>query len=327
MCDDMIKFNYGQEILNLPASVLSVEGADGTALKVLLWLASDPSLAEKHKQLAKLADCNAKEIKAAIAFWKAAGVITEGDDSAVAVSATPVEAPKKLRRAEALPQYTTTELSELLEARESIRALVDESQQLLGKMFNPGEVNILIGMLDYLGMNEEYILLMMAHCKKIGKTNLRSIEKYAYTLLDRGITDTEALNEELLRAEAVHTMEGQVRSMFGMRSRSLTSKEEKMLRQWMEFGYGIDIVKLAYDITVTATNEPSMVYANSVLETWHAEGLTTPEEIEKYQESRKKKLQKGSKGAPAAPTLGNSFDTDDFFEAALRRSLDDADPQ
>ena len=48
-----MKLNFGQEVLVLPASVLShLDGATSEQLRVLLWLASDLSLASKHKQLA-----------------------------------------------------------------------------------------------------------------------------------------------------------------------------------------------------------------------------------------------------------------------------------
>ena len=203
-----------------------------------------------------------------------------------------------------------------MESRASVRATVDEAQRILGKMFNPSDVNILVGMLDYLSLSEECILLLLAYCKDIGKTNLRAIEKYAYTLVDKGITDAEAMEEEFRVARLMHAFEGQVRALFGMQKRSLTSRESKMLAAWASFGYGIDVVREAYEMTVTATNEPSVAYANAILERWNAEGLKTLDEIRAAQEKRKQEHKPAD-----STTLGNSFDTDDFFEAALQRSF------
>ncbi len=321
-----MKLQFGQEVLNIPASVLSCcADADAAAMRVLLFLASDLSLAEKPKQLAKLADTDQKSLKAILQFWKMYGVLT--DDVAVPamaeVHAVPAPREKKqlLRRADELPQYSSSELAELMEARAAVRVLVDEAQQILGKMFNPSEVNILVGMLDYLGMSEECILLLLAHCKKIGKSNLRAIEKYAYTLVDKGITESEALEEEILRLEAMYSFEGEVRTLFGTGKRTLTSREKKMLEAWLSFGYGIDVVRLAYEMTIHATNEPSMAYANAILERWNAEGRRTLEEVQTGIEEEKAKKE-GKKTDVA--TFGNSFDTDDFFEAALRRSFGDS---
>lgn len=322
-----MKLNFQQEALVLPGAVLSAASkADVAAMRVLLWLASDLSLANKPKQLAKLADCDQKTIQASLRFWQEQGVLTSDDETAVLTMATAADSARRkdekkvlVQRADELPHYTSTELADLMESRESVRALIDEAQQILGKMFNPSEVNILVGMVDYLAMSEECILLLLAYCKRIGKTNLRAIEKYAYTLVDKGIADAETMEEEF-RAEAErHALEGQVRALFGMSKRALTSKESKMLAAWVSFGYGIDIVRLAYEITVTATNEPSMAYANAIIERWNANGLKTPAEIQAAQLAEKAK--KESKKTSEQATLGNSFDTDEFFEAALRRSF------
>lgn len=324
-----MKFNYQQEVLVIPASALTA-GADEIQLRVLLWLASDPSLLRKTRQLAKLADCDADAAKSAILFWQGAGVIAQesGEEAIPAMaSAEPTPASEKgqkdngdngekrtlLKRADTLPNYTSTEISDLLDARSSVRVLVDEAQRILKKMFNSEEMNIMIGMLDYLGMSEESILLLLAHCMRIGKTNLRSIEKYAYSLVDRGITEPAALEEEIRVLEELRSFEGEVRKLFGMGKRALTSRESKMLRAWASFGYDAEIIRLAYDRTVDATKDPSIPYANAILESWNAEGLRSAEEIRQHLEQPKKSKKK--------PTLGNSFDTDDFFEAALQRSF------
>jgi DnaD/phage-associated family protein len=317
-----MKLNFGQEVLVLPASVLShLDAATPEQLRVLLWLASDLSLCTKHKQLAKLAGCDAATARDAVNFWCACGLMGEGGETAVPAMATvSTETPtkKKLQRADELPNYTSTELAELLEARASVRVLIDEAQQILGKMFNPNDVNIMVGMLDYLGMNEECILLLLAHCKKIGKSNLRAIEKYAYTLIDKGINDVEAIEEEICRVEAMHTFEGEVRTLFGMKSRALTSKESKMLSAWLSFGYDINIVRMAYEITVNATGEASVAYANAILEKWNANAWKTVAEIEACMNAEREKREGNANGKKE---LGNSFDTDDFFEAALARGF------
>ena len=317
-----MKLNFGQEVLVLPASVLShLDGATSEQLRVLLWLASDLSLASKHKQLAKLAGCDAATARQAISFWCACGLLGEVGDAAIptmASASAEVPVQKKLQRADELPNYTSTELADLLEARASVRILIDEAQRILGKMFNPNDVNIMVGMLDYLGMSEECILLLLAHCKKIGKSNLRAIEKYAYTLIDKGIHDVESMEAEICTAEAMHTFEGEVRSLFGMKSRALTSKESRMLSAWLSFGYDINIVRMAYEITVNATGEPSVAYTNAILEKWNANAWKTEAEIQAGMDAEREKREGNSIGKKE---LGNSFDTDDFFEAALQRGF------
>lgn len=324
-----MKLNFGHDALVLPGAVLSCcDGADAVQMRVLLWLASDLSMAEKPRQLARLVGCQEKEARAAIAFWTKQKVLVkagESDASVATMASVEEETPKKtksekrvlIQRADTLPVYTATELADLIEKRQGMRELIDEAQQILGKMFNPSEVNILVGMVDYLAMDEDCILLLLAHCKNIGKNNLRSIEKYAYSLVDAGITESSALEERIRKLETLHTFEGEVRTLFGMKSRALTAKEKKMLEAWCDYGYGIDIVRRAYDITIGATNTPSPAYANAILARWNSEGLRTAQEIDARLEEEA--AEKGN----ADTSLGNSFDTDDFFEAALKRSFKD----
>ena len=317
-----MKFNFLQEVLVLPASVLShLDAATPEQLRVLMWLASDLTLVTKHKQLAKLSGCDAATAREAVNFWCTCGILGEQEEPAIsAMASVPVSAPvqKKLQRADELPNYTSTELAELLEARASVRVLIDEAQRILGKMFNPNDVNIMVGMLDYLGMNEECILLLLAHCKKIGKSNLRAIEKFAYTLIDKGINDVESMEAEICAMEAMYTFEGEVRALFGMKSRALTGKENKMLSAWLSFGYDVNIVRMAYEITVNATGEASLPYTNAILEKWNANAWKTVEEIEAGMNAEKEKREGVANNKKE---LGNSFDTDDFFEAALERGF------
>ena len=323
----------------LPAATLSCcDDIDAAYLRVLLWLASDLTLSQKPKQLAKLAGCDVKTLNAALEHWSKNGVLSADGKAALPAMAaveTPLveEAPEKvvekapvkhLHRADELPNYTATQLADLMEQRAGVRALIDEAQRIMGKIFNMSEVNILVGMLDYLALSEESVLMLLSHCVRIEKKVLRNIEKYAIRLVDQGISTPEALEAEFRTVEALRSFEGQIRSMFGMGSRSLTSKEQNILRDWLSFGFGLDAIRLAYEITVNATREPSVPYANSILKRWHEEGLHTPEEIRgRLDEEKAKKEGSAGLGEDGRSILGNSFDTDDLFAAALARSFSD----
>lgn len=328
-----MKLNYGQEVFTLPAAVLTqMDRVGAPSLRVLLWLASDGSLAEKKHQLAKLCDCTVREVTDAISFWQEQGVLAPAsqdeagtsDSTAVMASAAPVAdkpaVAKPLRQRAELPTYTTDELAKLLEQRASARALLDEGQRILGKMFTTADTNRLLVMWNEYGMDEASILLLLDYCKRIGKTNLGYIAKIASELEENGITEHHAMEEELRTREELHSFEGEVRKLFGMKSRALTTKESKMLRAWHSFGYGVDVVRLAYEITVDTIHEPSVQYANGILEKWNAEGLHTVEEIQAAEAAYRAK--KEGKPTVSEPMQGNSFDTDEFLEAALKRSFE-----
>lgn len=329
------KWNYGQGVLVLPATVPEVD-ATPEQLRVLLWLASDPTLFAKPAQLARLAGADRDEIGDILDFWQSAGVLSGGTDAqagkkaqkkptdkpakpatakptADAKSATEAKPAAILARADELPNYSSTELAALLEKSQSLRMLIDEAQNTWGKIFNPYETTILVGLSDYFGLDNEYILLLLAHCKRIDIKSLREVERYTSRLVDKGITDAAALEEYVKCNEMRRTIEGKIRTMFGLGSRAFTAKEETMINNWASYGYGVDIIRRAYDITVGTTKEASIPYANSILKCWHSEGLNTAAQIDaKLDAEREKKGQ---------AVMTGSFDTDDFFEAALNRSF------
>lgn len=327
------KWNYGQSVLVLPASVLSAD-ATPEQLRVLLWLASDASLAGKPAQLAKLADTDKASVAEILDYWKALGVLTaDGDGESTnrrspekpaektVKKPQPEDAKKPLLRADELPVYNAAELANMMERRASLRILLDACQNIFGKMFNPHEINILFGMVDYLKLDEEYILILLAHCKRLEIKSFRQVERYAISLIDKGITSPGELEACLQEMEAAHQLEGKIRQMFGLKSRALTAKEKNAIEKWASYGYGEEIIRMAFETTVNATGNASIPYANSILERWHSEGLKTAEEIERRREAERQEKEGKS-------TLGTSFQVNDFFEAALQKSFrNNQDPQ
>ena len=310
-----LQFDFGSRVLTLPASITAeLKSATLTELKVLLALAENLPFAEDPKALAKAVGCREKEAKDALGKWKDLGVLRESGESIAPAR------PTRLHSADKIPLYSTSELAALLETRESVRVLLDEAQSILGKLFTPAETNLVIGLVDYLGLSEEAVLLTLAHCKKIGKTNLRAVEKYAISLCDKGITDPVSLEEEFLREESFRSFEGELRSLFGIGARAFSAKETQFVKNWITFGYDIEIVKRAYEITVNSTGDASLPYANAILETWHEAGLSTEDEIDRYLAADADK-KAGKKKGKGDATLGSSFNMDEFFEAALRRSF------
>ncbi len=322
-----ISFIYGKSVITLPGSVQKhLDRATKKDLKVLFALSSCLEAVNEAEDIiahvAKVCGMDRDTVSASVAFWRGAGVIelTEADDAPTdAVPAQVDTAPitselpnpvptKKILPADELPSYTTAELNEILADRREAAQLIDECQALMGKMFNPHEVSIVIGMVDYLKLDSEYIIILFDYCSRIGKKSLHYIRKLAFSLYDEGITDSAELSAKIKKIEADALAETEIRKLFGMTSRALTAKEKKFISNWLgPLGFGIDMIKKAYEITVDATHEPSPAYANAILERWHRDGIRTPEDIER----------ENSEKLPN----GGSFDTDKFFEAALKRSF------
>lgn len=317
-------FSYGSDVLTLPAVVLShIDKATKRDLRVLLWLAAEErhtrDIAELAPAVAKALQIDVAEVENAISFWRGAGILSlvEGDEIASVAVATQQamtakpDAPKeKAVPDRGLPSYSADELAGILERRRDLSSLIDACQQALGKIFNTVEVGIVAGMRDYLGFEGEYILLLLSHCARMEKKSLRYAEKMALSLYDDGVTEVAALEERLLRIETMATATGKIRAMFGLASRALTTKEKAMIEKWVcVMQYTDDVLQKAYETTVDAIGKPSIAYANTILERWHAAGYRTVEDVERALSDYRREKSGGS-----------SFDVEDFFQAALKNT-------
>ena len=315
-----LTFHYGTEVLTLPAALAEhVDKATKKDLRVLLALAADP-LARIDPDAACRAlesklSLSAREVDAALAFWRGTGILvtaeTEGEAAPILTEKTPTAPMPRVVADKGLPVYSSDELAGVLERRRELAALVNECQRVFGKIFNNSEVATIAGLVDYLGLDGEYILLLLAHCVRMEKKSMRYVEKTAISLHDEGVLDAKALEERLHRIELMAGAMGRIRKKFGIASRELTTREKKYIEKWIcVMQYSDDVLQIAYDITVHATGNASVAYTNTILERWYAEGYRTADEVQAaITEYRQKK-----QGASA------SFEVDDFFEAALKRS-------
>ena len=322
--------NYQHKILSLPAELLGerLPTASKDELKVLLAVFLEPEfdLSERAAAL----DMTENAFLRALESWRSAGLIevegmpekgqkkaakaADSDQLTLPGVTKPEEKPKKhvlLRTT--LPVYNADELAAVVEGDESYSVLIDSCQQILGRIFNTSEIAVIVGLADHLNLPADYILLLCTHAAGMQKTSVRYIEKMALDFYDRDITTYPALDDELKRLEEKSSMESYVRELFGIGRRAYIKKEKDFIENWaIRYRFSREMIQKAYEITVAKTNEASMSYANAVLENWYAAGYTTPAEVDAAEEER-------AKNRDARPA-GTSFNTDDFFEAALQRS-------
>lgn len=289
-----------------------IKSADRDSLAALLALLSLRGECDESAVCA-LSGVDIDSVKQAIAFWRGTGIISVSGEEQTVIKPARTEKAQKIAE---IPQYSGEELETLI-SKNSLRELIDECQSISERIFNPTEINKLVAMREYLGLETEHILMLFIYCKSIGKTSLRYIEKTAYSLYDEGIDSLSAFEDYIKRKEELDTLTGKLRKLFGAKDRSLTPKEKAYIACWYgDWGFSYDIIELAYQVTVDNTDKFSLPYLNKVLSNWHDDGLSDVEAIKASLESFKsQKSEKKKKG---------SFDTDEFFAAALKKSMEKA---
>lgn len=346
-----IDLHFGKGVLTLPAAALDrIAGAGESELKVLLAL-GNPILREGFDpaELAGKLGLSAEQTLCAIEFWRGAGLLSKSeggrvqpaavvektpesaeaktDEIKTAEASKPDTAPAKngvsvtiVRSDDGMPHYTVDEINRIFAENDQLSGLIDECQNIFGKIFNPTEINRLMALSDYFKLDCEYILLLAYYCKKIGKASIPYLDKLARSLYNEGIDHVDSLGERLSEMEAAADLGNYYRTLTGMGKRVFTEKENRFVTQWVKWNVAPEVLKIAYEIAVNQTGAPSMPYTNKVLSNWKEAGYTTAEQVLKAIEEYKQKKEGKTAPVGAAPQSG-SFATDEFFEAALKRSL------
>ena len=185
------------------------------------------------------------------------------------------------------PRYTEEDLKREYHARPEFPSMIGEAQRRLGRILSTEELKILLCIYRYLGLPAEVISILIHYCIEKGRArgsgrlpSLRMIEKEAYHWADLGIDTMEEAAVYMQNQLQLQSRVGAIRQVLQLSDRRLTPGEEKLVRTWLDWGFGEDEIRLAYEKTCMNTGALKWPYLNSILKSWHDQGLTTLRQIE-----------------------------------------------
>ena len=196
------------------------------------------------------------------------------------------DAPKPLRPAEP-PTYTEADLIQEMKKPGGFNQLLGEAQRRLGKVLSTEELKVLLSLYDYLGLPAEVISLLISYCIQRAKAkgssrlpSMRTIEREAYRWADLGIDTMEEAAAHMQMELEKQSQVNVIRRVLQLTDRRLAPGEEKLVRQWLDWGFSPEEIAMAYDRTCLKTGVFSWKYINSILHSWHQQGLHTEAAIE-----------------------------------------------
>lgn len=199
------------------------------------------------------------------------------------------------------PAYSEQDVTKALDEDRDFQSLYGEVQRLLGKSLNTEELKIVLGMVRYLGLPNEVISLLIHYCKDRNRRkgssrnpSLRSVEKEAYAWAERGLDTMEEAAAFIQAQNMRNSQIGQLMQTLQIRGRQLTPGEEKYAQGWLDAGFDMDAIAMAYERTCLNTGNMNWSYMNKILTRWQDAGLLTAEQIQ--QGDKKKTVPKGASG-------------------------------
>lgn len=319
---------------NIPENIAEIlSKADEQDLKILVLLlmgANENGEVDEALSVEEKLGLSKSEVDASLKFWKGAGVVgtvrASRKKTAEKTAESSHEEPKTVQIPEAhrngavesgdADNYGSLELATLIQKRVVSACFVDEAQKVFGKSFNQYDSGIVVGLVDRYDFEEEAVLAILAYVRKLGKKGVKYAEKFAISLYDDGITTTHEVVDRIDAIEKAKEELFKIKKMYGFGSRDLTKTEKELFEKWLNtYGYSEEIIRIAFDMTVNSIQRPVPKYTDKILEKWYGQGLRTKEDIEAFEKNKK-----DSKGDNDPQ---KSYEIDDFFAAALNRSLKD----
>ncbi len=196
------------------------------------------------------------------------------------------ETVKVLRPAEP-PVYSEEDLIRQQRKDGGFQRLIGEAQRRLGKLLSTEELKILLSLYDYLGMPVEVVSVLISYCIQRARArggqrlpSMRTIEREAYHWSDLNIDTLEEAAAYMQTQLEKQTQVGHIRQALQISERKLTPGEEKMVLQWLDWGFGKAEILKAYEKTCMNTGGLKWAYLNSILKSWHEQGLHTVQAID-----------------------------------------------
>lgn len=186
-----------------------------------------------------------------------------------------------------IPDKSEVDLTRLEEDKE-FKDLVYCAQTYLAKTFTPTDIRTMAYMYDVLRLPTELIEYLIEICVQKEKRSLRYIEAIAIDWKSKNICSIEQAKEDSkLFRKSTHA----VSKAFGLGNRSLGSREEEYIEKWSkQWGFSSELIVLACERTLAATQKPSFQYADSILSNWRKEGAYDTQKIKELDAQRQDKI-------------------------------------
>ncbi len=256
-------------IISAAAAEAILEKGEGLAALLYLHIRArgEFSLSAAAKQLRR----SETEISAAAASLREMGLLSA----------------EKPLMSDEMPEYSAADIVSRAGRDSVFEGLVDAVQHSLGKLLSTPDLRSLFGIYDHLGMPAEVIYLLVAHCVETYREShgegrvptMRYIEKEAWYWAGQEIMSLEAAEEHIKGEKEKKSKLFRTAEMLQIKGRQLSQSEQRYIESWLEMGFEIEALAVAYDRTVLGTGKLAWRYMDKIVSSWHEKGLHTEAEV------------------------------------------------
>ena len=289
----------------LPTEIIDnhLSTASGLFIKVILYILRTNEI--NPQKIAGILSVPESDIEEAVRYWIQSGILPEKEAEEQLNAAKKRREPQKEKNTESSsetskpkdPQDSAASRPPASDNREEIRFLLTTAEQILGRLLTSTEQKGYVFFLEEYDLPADVIVMAIEFCCMHKRGNYRYISKLLAGWHDQGI-NTHPLAEEYIRVQTERmSHEEEVMEAFNIKNRGLTTANRTAILQWyQDYGFNIEIIKMAYERAIDQIGQVSFPYIGKILQNWYKMGLKTPEDI----------LKNDVKKTPSAKNGGNS---------------------
>lgn len=274
-------------VFTLPCDAVDshIRLAGAVQLKVLLAAFRNLATGIDSEAISDLLSIPKPDVEDALRYWISAGILLELGEKPVVAKAEINQQPK-IRVA---IRPTREEVARRGAENEEIAFLFREAQTRFGRGLKTSEASSLLWLYDDEGMSAALILMLIEYAVSEQKCSIGFIERTAAEWLKKGVTNIVEAEQCIAQTAMQKTAWRVVESAFGIEKRMPSAKELETADLWInDWGFSREMLRAAYDQCVDATSKFSMPYIRKILEKWHKNGISSPDQIPEYSEKNKK---------------------------------------
>lgn len=318
MSDVKIHTSDGRQVTCVPNAFIDryMRDANGEYVKVYLYLLR--CLEDRHMDLslpsiADHLDLTEKDVRRALSYWESVlilrleynakdqltgicmlnlqekeNVLFDADRMSDPVSPVTDPGTGKYPSINDRPAYSPEQIN-AFSADESVRELLYVAQTYFGRPLTHKEIETILYWKDSLHFSSELIEYLIEYCIDNSHSSIYYMDRIALSWAEKKILDPqEAKKQNEIRSSVYRT----VMNEFGIKNRSMAASEQEHLQHWVcDLKFDEEIVAEACRRTISNISRPSFEYANSILNSWYRQGVSSRADImqldARYMEQKK----------------------------------------
>ena len=242
--------------------------------------------------------------------------------SATAITEKAEETPAEKTDPYKKPSYSADQLS-AFKNKENIRQLFFIAESYMGRQLSVSDMKSILYLSDCLHFSDDLIDYLLQYCVDRGKKDFKYIEAVALNWAQSGVTTPKQAEKFAAKYDkSVYTNMKEIG-----KNNTPTKKELEYIIRWTkEYGFSQDIIAIACERTVLATDSHRFEYAEGILSNWKKEDVHHKSDIQRIDAQYQKNRQSRSTSSAASSSQVssnrfNQFPQRDYDYDALEAML------